>query len=150
MGTMEQIEREIQLLGITKRYRGYRQTAFSVELVLENEDCLYNVTEQIYQVVARRCSCGSSCIERNIRTASHTAWRMNLPRLRLIAGYPISAPPSASEFISILATYIQRTSCLPFSFLPAGRLWLPASCRASFFTPSFFDFLLDFLFADFP
>ncbi len=112
METTERIERELQLLGITKRYRGYRQTAIAVELVLENEECLYNVTELIYGVIARRCSCGSFCIERNIRTVSQRAWKTNRPRLNQIAGYPMFASPAASEFISILAAHIQRSQQL--------------------------------------
>lgn len=109
METMEQIERELQLLGITKRYHGYRQAAIAIELALENEECLYNVTGLVYKTVALRCSCGQSCVERNIRTVSQKAWKTNRPRLKQIAGYPMFAPPTASEFISILAAHVQRS-----------------------------------------
>lgn len=109
MTNAEHIENELQLLGVTKRYSGYKQAVFAIELVLENDDCLQHVTDGIYRVVAERCSCGQFCIERNIRTVSHVAWKNNRPRLKAIARYPLFSPPSASEFISILAAHIQRS-----------------------------------------
>lgn len=109
MTNAERIENELQILGITKRYRGYKQVRFAIELALENDDRLQNVTEKIYKVVAEQCSCGQSCIERNIRTVSNIAWRMNRPRLREISRYPLFAPPSASEFISIMSAHLHRS-----------------------------------------
>ncbi|MCI9120620.1 MAG: hypothetical protein HFG00_03715 [Oscillibacter sp.] len=106
---MEHIENELQLLGITKRYRGYRQAVLAIELAMENEENLQNVTGRIYKTVAVHCGCAQSCIERNIRTISRVAWKANCPRLKQIARFPLYAPPAASEFISILATHLQRT-----------------------------------------
>ena len=101
-------EAEFRLLGISKRYRGYKQALMALELVLADEDCMYNITQRVYRPVADRCSCGRFCIERNIRTISRQAWRSNRARLRQIAGYPLPAPPSASEFLSIMAAYFLR------------------------------------------
>lgn len=108
MTTRERIQNELQLLGITKRYRGYTQVLLAIELEMENEECLQNVTEQVYKVVAGRCSCDPSCVERNIRTVSHVAWKANRARLRTIAGYPLYAFPAAAEFISLMTAYLQR------------------------------------------
>ena len=109
MTIMERIENELQLLGITRRYLGYRQTALAVELAIEDESRLHNITGRIYSVIGERCACKEGCIERNIRTASQVAWKTNRPRLRRIAGYPLYAPPSASEFIAILVSHLQRS-----------------------------------------
>lgn len=108
MTTRECIQNELQRLGITKRYRGYTQVLFAIEMALENEECLQNVTERVYKVVASQCRCDPSCVERNIRTISHVAWKTNRTHLRNIAGYPLYAFPAASEFISIMTAYLQR------------------------------------------
>ena len=47
-------------------------------------------------------------MERNLRTLSLRAWRVNPLRLQEIAPYPLSAPPAASQLITILTTHIQR------------------------------------------
>ena len=45
--------------------------------------------------------------ERNVRTAVSRAWQVNPELLRAVAGYPLDAAPTASEFIEMLASYIQ-------------------------------------------
>ena len=77
---------------------------------MENEDRLEAVTKEIYREVAKRCGCNWSAVERNIRTVVQRAWRINRPLLIRMAGYPLEVPPTASEFIAIVANYIQRTS----------------------------------------
>lgn len=109
MTNAERIENELQLLGITKRYAGYRQSVLAIELALEDDSRLLKMTDEIYYVMAQRCSCGQTCIERNIRTVSRVAWTNNRSRLRQLVRYPIYAPLSASEFISILTAHLQRS-----------------------------------------
>ena len=100
---------ELQALGITANYTGRRQTAMAIELALQDEDRLSNVTKEIYWVVADSIGCKRCDIERNIRTASHRAWKKGRQRLIEIARYDLHAAPTASEFISILASHIRRS-----------------------------------------
>ena len=97
-------------LGITTNYYGFHRTLSAVTLVLEDSDRLQAVTREIYWIVAERCGCKRSAVERNIRTVVQRAWRINPQRLIRMAGYPLSEPPTASEFIEIIANYVQRRS----------------------------------------
>lgn len=93
---------------ITRNYRGYPQTVRAIALVLEDESRLLNVTEEIYEVVALQTRCHPSNVERNIRTVVLCAWHTNRPLLVKMAGFTLTAPPRASQFIDIIASYIQR------------------------------------------
>ena len=107
------IEDELRALGVTKKYRGYAQAVLAIELVLEDVSRLLNMTKEVYWRVAELCDCGRSDIERNLRTISHRAWKVNPDRLEEIAGYPLSTSPTASELITILASHIHRAQSLP-------------------------------------
>ena len=109
MTDMFRICNELQSLGITPNYKGHRQAAIAILLALENEGRLDHVIKDIYWEVADRIGCGRSDIERNLRTVSHRAWKVCRPRLESIARYHLYAPPSASEFISIMTAYIKRS-----------------------------------------
>ena len=98
MGDTALIHEELQALGITPNYKGYQQAVCAIQLALEEESRLRNVTKEIYWVVADAMGCARSDIERNLRTLSLRAWRVN----------PLSAPPAASQLITILTTHIQR------------------------------------------
>ena len=86
----------------------YPQTVRAIALVLEDESRLLNVTEEIYEVVALQTRCHPSNVERNIRTVVLCAWHTNRPLLVKMAGFTLTAPPRASQFIDIIASYIQR------------------------------------------
>ena len=103
-----QIKETLRSLGITTNYYGFHRTLSAVELVLENNDRLQAVTREIYWTVAERCGCKRAAVERNIRTVVQRAWRINPQRLIRIAGYPLSEAPTASEFIEIVANYVER------------------------------------------
>lgn len=102
------VQDTLQALGITRNYRGCLRAAAAIELVLEDEDRLEAVTKEIYLEVAQRCHCNWYAVERNIRTVVQRAWHVNRPLLTQMAGYPMDAPPTASEFIAIVANYIRR------------------------------------------
>lgn len=100
---------ELQALGITANYKGRRQAALAIQLALEDEDRLDHVTKEIYWKVADLTGCNRIDIERNLRTVSHRAWKVSRPYLLKIAHYDMLAAPTASEFISIVASHIKRS-----------------------------------------
>lgn len=102
------IQESLRSLLVTGRYRGYKQAVIALQIIVENEDAIYSVNENIYLEVARRCGCNPKCIERNIRTIIYRIWRINKDRLRAMAGYPLIAPPTVSEFLDIVANHIRR------------------------------------------
>lgn len=109
----DSIQAALRSLGITAQYKGYRQVTMAVQLAMEDEDRLYSVTKAIYWEVADRIHCGRAQIERNLRTISHRAWRVNPSGLREMARYPLTASPTATELIAILVAYLQNPSPTP-------------------------------------
>ncbi len=112
MTDMFRICDELQSLGITANYSGYKQAALAIEIALADEDRLNHVTKEIYWPVADSVGCKRCDIERNIRTVSHRAWKTSRKRLIEIARYDLPAAPTASEFISILTSHIRRSDAV--------------------------------------
>lgn len=104
------IKRTLRLFGITRCYKGFKHTAYAIHLAVQNESRLEAVTKEIYMATASHFGCKWTAVERNIRTAVERAWRVNPSLLCELAGYPLSSPPAASEFIEIIASYILRST----------------------------------------
>lgn len=105
---LNKIESLLRFLGGHGQYRGFRQAAIALLLILEDPERMYAIGESIYAEVAKRCHCNPKCIERNIRTVIHRAWRTNKKRLCALAGYELTAEPSVSEFLDLLAAELRR------------------------------------------
>lgn len=105
---MEHVAEALRRLGILRTYRGHQAIMAAVQLALEDESRLHQVTKGIYMEAARRCGQNWSAVERNIRTAARRAWEANPRYLEQLTGYPMNRPPSASELIEILATDAMR------------------------------------------
>ena len=109
MDDINEIIREVlRPLGITRNYRGYPQVVCAVALAMEDETRLTEVTKRLYPVTAERTGSKPENVERNLRTAISCAWRTNPPLLEQMAKFQMLAPPSASQFLDIIATYILR------------------------------------------
>ncbi len=107
---MTSIQNILRSFGITRCYKGFHHTAYSIYLAVENDFRLQAVTKEIYMETASHFRCKWTNVERNIRTAVSRAWQVNPELLCRMAGYPLSAPPTVSEFIEIVSTYILRNS----------------------------------------
>ena len=103
------IQDTLRELGIGKNYIPQKRTVVAIQLALENEDRLLRVKKGIYIPAAERCNCTWNAVERNIRMVVEKAWKVNRDGLVKMAGYPMSDPPTASEFIEIMAYHIQKT-----------------------------------------
>ena len=100
----------LEELGVTRAYKGYRHTAYALELVLENENRLEAVTEEVYQETARHFHCHWTAVERNIRTVIQRVWRINPTLLQKMARCSLTEAPTIRNFLSIVMAYIQRTA----------------------------------------
>ena len=105
---MTEIYDVLRSLGITGRFLGCLRAALAIQIAINNPDALYAVTKEIYFAVARAEECSWQAVERNLRTAILRAWDKNRPLLCKIAGYPLTAPPTISEFIEMVAYYTQK------------------------------------------
>lgn len=106
---MSEIYRLLARLGIGSKYRGYQMTALAIHLSItdaEGSPPLKNV----YTDIAKMCKCSYSSIERNIRTVIKVAWERNSDLLCKIAAYPLTRPPTVTQFIEILSVYLMRQS----------------------------------------
>lgn len=74
---MEHVAESLRRLGILRTYLGHRAVLAAVQLALEDESRLHQVTKGIYMEAARRCGQSWSAVERNIRTAARRAWEAN-------------------------------------------------------------------------
>ena len=103
------IQDTLREFGIGKNYISQKRTVVAIQLALEDEDRLLRVKKGIYIPAAERCNCTWSAVERNIRTVVEKAWKVNRDGLVKMARYPMSEPPTASEFIEIMVYHIQKT-----------------------------------------
>lgn len=94
-------------LGVGANYKGHKRVVLALQLVQANENQLCNVTA-LYHEVAALDNCTWYAVERSIRTVVNCAWNRNPKRLAEIAGYPLSASPTTTEFMAILYNYIVR------------------------------------------
>lgn len=107
---MRRVSDSLRRLGILRTYRGYQAVMDSVRLVLEDNTRLNLVTKGVYMEAASACGRRWGAVERNIRTVVRRAWETNPAYLEELAGYPLDGPPTASEFIDILATDALRNA----------------------------------------
>lgn len=105
---MKEINNLLRKLGVGSNYYGFQITVTAVNLVMDDFDRLLFVTKELYPDVAAKCNCSVYSVERNIRTVARVAWQRNPELLINIAQYPMTVPPSASQFIDILAAHLSR------------------------------------------
>lgn len=103
------IQNILRPFGITGRYKGFHHVCFSIQLAVTDDFRLNAVTREIYMVTAVQFNCNWKAVERNIRTVVIRAWNVNPDLLSQMAGYPLDGPPTASEFIEIVSSYILRS-----------------------------------------
>ena len=106
---MIRIQNTLRPFGITRCYKGFHHICFSVHLAVTDDSRLEAITKEIYMETATHFGCTWIAVERNIRTVVSRAWQVNPDLLILMAGYPLDAMPTASEFIEIVASYILRS-----------------------------------------
>lgn len=93
----------LQRLGVTPKYKGFRKTAIAMSLIAANPRRLEAVTKEVYMVVGDETGTHWKTVERSIRTVVQRVWDVNPQLLQEMAGYPLQGPPTASEFLAILA-----------------------------------------------
>ena len=106
---MTTILETLRPFGITRCYKGFPLTVYAIHLAVMEEDRLEEITEKIYRETADHFGCKWTAVERNLRTVVSRAWQVNPDLLCRMAGYPLTAAPTASEFIEIIASYIIRS-----------------------------------------
>ena len=98
-------------LGVTANYTGFFQTAFAVQLCMEQPERLLLVTKWVYPDVAKQCKASWKAVERNIRTVNGIIWERNRPYLEELAGRELPHRPDNAQLLAILSHCLrsQRT-----------------------------------------
>ena len=109
---MYDVRHVLRKAGLRSTYSGYNYLASAVALVLKDQEFyLKNVTSNLYRVVGEQYGVSNMYVEAAIRTMINNYWNQNSNKiLSPLLGYPVFDKPTASEFISMLANYIQNHS----------------------------------------
>lgn len=91
-------------LGVTANYRGFFQTAYAVQLCVEDPGRLQQLTSRLYPEVAKQYNTNWRAIERNIRNVSSVIWRKNRPLLEQLACGPLFIKPTPTQLLAVLST----------------------------------------------
>lgn len=104
-------ERLLRSLGATGKLAGFRCTAYMIERIQDNPEQLQLITKRLYKETGKRFSVSAVSVERNLRTLIRLCWkRTDHSFLEHIAGTTLKNPPTNSEFLDILASYLRETS----------------------------------------
>ncbi|NCB92660.1 MAG: hypothetical protein EOM40_08860 [Clostridia bacterium] len=99
---MEKLKELQYYLGIHSTYKGYNYIISSVELIMENEECLLYLNKYLFPAIAKKYDTTAFCINKNIRTIINACWNTYPDRLNEIAPYPLYDRPTVDEFLDIL------------------------------------------------
>ena len=100
--------------GLTPCYRGYDALLHAIMLAVENRSRLRNAALDIYAPTATALGTKPANIETNIRTMVQRAWQVDRAFLCELAGYRLDSPPSALQFIEILANHLAEAETTDF------------------------------------
>lgn len=129
-------------LGIGKSYIGYDYILYSIDLIMENENVLTNVTKILYIDVAKEYHTSQTCVERDIRKVIEVIWNHaeeNSTLIQKIFGDKfLLHKPSNKEFLELIYEYIKLQSALKRALLSN-----PIICPFSDKTCSAFDEIIE-------
>jgi len=91
-------------LGVTANYTGFFHTSYAVHLAMQQPDRLLLVTKWLYPEVAKQYGTNWRAVERNIRTANCTIWRMSRPLLEELARRQLEHKPRNAQLLAILSS----------------------------------------------
>lgn len=98
----------IRKLGATSKYKGYYFVAEAVKMTMESQEVPMKITKDIYPCLAKKFKSTPMNVEHDIRTVINVCWTTNKETMEEIAGYPLIYRPTNSEFVDMLAYYLDQ------------------------------------------
>lgn len=93
--------------GVNRRYRGFDQVAYGLELSINDISRLEHITKDLYPDIAKRFHTSRECVERNIRTLEDNIWEYgNRKLLQKISPMSLESKPTSTIFFKILTEYL--------------------------------------------
>ena len=108
-------------LGVTANYTGFFQTAFAVQLCMEQPERLLLVTKWVYPDVARHYKTNWKAVERNIRTVNGIVWEQSRPFLEKLASRKLLSKPSNAQLLAILSYSLLSQCASPLAVHGLGE-----------------------------
>ena len=105
----EHISLLLKDMGLSGKYVGHGRMVTAIELALEEDLRLTAVVREIYVKIGELHQCTWYAAEHSLRTGILIIWNRNAGKLCGISGLELPYPPTTSEFLDIMVTYIQRT-----------------------------------------
>ena len=96
-------------MGVTSKYKGYYYVAEAVRLSMEITDFPRKITKDIYPILAKKYKSTPNNIEHDIRTVINICWASNRALMETVASCPLKYKPTNSEFIDMLAYYLDQS-----------------------------------------
>lgn len=103
---MRDIQNTLRSLGITKLYKGYDQLYHAISISISNGDGQKLTTHYLLEEAASHTNSNWKAVERNFRTLSARAWKINPSLLSKIVGHPLSSAPPSSDLIESISAYV--------------------------------------------
>lgn len=104
-------ERLLRLLGVSGKLSGFYFAVYMLEQVQKKPEYVLLITKRLYRQTAQHFNTTTSCVERNLRTLVQACWRQpDHSVLDQIAGCPLSQPPTNTQFIDMLASYLRKSA----------------------------------------
>ncbi|MDC7291168.1 sporulation initiation factor Spo0A C-terminal domain-containing protein [Blautia schinkii] len=98
----------IRKLGATSKYKGYYFVAEAVKMTMESQEEPMKITKDIYPCLAKKFKSTPMNVEHDIRTVINVCWTTNKQTMEEIAGYSLNYRPTNSEFVDMLAYYLEQ------------------------------------------
>lgn len=104
-------ERLLRLLGVSGKLSGFYFAVYMLEQVQKKPEYVLLITKRLYRQTAQHFNTTTSCVERNLRTLVQACWRQpDHSMLDQIVGCPLSQPPTNTQFIDMLASYLRKSA----------------------------------------
>lgn len=94
-------------LGANRAYMGFRYVVNCVEMILEDEELQYYITEP-YVETAAKYHTSVKCVERDVRTLVKHIWDQgDREALEDVACMPLAQRPKSKAFLAMIAEYVR-------------------------------------------
>lgn len=99
------IQKSLWNFGVNRKYRGFDQVVYGVELSMPDIGRLEHITKDLYPDIAKRFCTSTECVERNIRTLKEIIWEYGNRELLKEIG-DISERPTCTRFLEVLTKHL--------------------------------------------
>ena len=104
-------ERLLRLLGVSGKLSGFYFAVYMLERVQEKPEYVLLITKRLYRQTAQNFNTTTNCVERNLRTLVQACWiQPDHSMLDQIAGCPLSQPPTNTQLLDMLASYLRKSA----------------------------------------